>query len=379
MSEYQYYEFQAIDRPLTAKEMSELRSYSSRARITPTSFVNEYSWGDFKGDQDAWMDKYFDAFLYLANWGTHVVKLRLPARLLDVKTARQYCGAQRGSAREKNGRVVLTFVSEDEEGGDWEEGDGSLASLISVRAELSRGDLRALYLGWLVRAQSGVLDDDDLEPAVPAGLARLSASLESFAEFLRIDPDLIRVAASASAPLVDSEPTLDEIRAWLATLPASEKDDLLAQMITGAVSLAGEVVQRMRRERSARGGREVSFKRRTVAELLSAAEDAAAERRRLESERAATEKVRRERAAAAARAKYLEELAGMEPALWKRVGELVATKQPKSYDEAVVVLTDLRDLSARKDGSDFRGRLDVLRSEHAKKRTLIDRLQKAGL
>ncbi len=52
MSEFQYYEFQAIDRPLTAKEMSELRSYSTRARITTTSFVNHYEWGSFKGDAD---------------------------------------------------------------------------------------------------------------------------------------------------------------------------------------------------------------------------------------------------------------------------------------------------------------------------------------
>jgi len=87
MSEYQYYEFQAIDRPLKAREMSELRSYSTRVRITPTSFVNDYSWGSFKGDEDAWMEKYFDAFLYLANWGTHVLKLRLPSRLLDAATA----------------------------------------------------------------------------------------------------------------------------------------------------------------------------------------------------------------------------------------------------------------------------------------------------
>jgi len=42
MSEYQYYEFQAIDRPLTEEEMRELRSCSSRARIRPTSFVNSY-------------------------------------------------------------------------------------------------------------------------------------------------------------------------------------------------------------------------------------------------------------------------------------------------------------------------------------------------
>ena len=34
MSEYQYYEFQAIDRPLTDDEQKTLRRYSGRARIT---------------------------------------------------------------------------------------------------------------------------------------------------------------------------------------------------------------------------------------------------------------------------------------------------------------------------------------------------------
>jgi hypothetical protein len=40
MSEYQYYEFQALDRPLTQREMRELRKYSTRATITDTRFVN---------------------------------------------------------------------------------------------------------------------------------------------------------------------------------------------------------------------------------------------------------------------------------------------------------------------------------------------------
>ena len=40
MSEYQYYEFRAIDRPLTEEEMDELGALSSRAEITPTSFKN---------------------------------------------------------------------------------------------------------------------------------------------------------------------------------------------------------------------------------------------------------------------------------------------------------------------------------------------------
>ena len=81
MSEYQYYEFQAVDKPLTETQMAELRRLSTRAQITPTSFINSYSWGDFKGKPRALMEKYFDAFVYLANWGTHCFMLRLPRRL----------------------------------------------------------------------------------------------------------------------------------------------------------------------------------------------------------------------------------------------------------------------------------------------------------
>jgi hypothetical protein len=50
VSEYQYYEFLAVERPLTAAEQAEVRRFSSRARITATSFTNEYHWGDFSGD-----------------------------------------------------------------------------------------------------------------------------------------------------------------------------------------------------------------------------------------------------------------------------------------------------------------------------------------
>jgi hypothetical protein len=68
MSEFQYYEFRALDRSLTRREMRELRAISTRAKITPTSFVNTYEWGDLKGDPNRFMEKYFDAFVYVANW-----------------------------------------------------------------------------------------------------------------------------------------------------------------------------------------------------------------------------------------------------------------------------------------------------------------------
>jgi len=381
MSEYQYYEFQAIDRPLTENEMGQLRSCSTRARITPTSFVNEYSWGNFKGDEDAWMEKYFDAFLYLANWGTRVFKLRLPARLLDASTARAYCLGQSVFMHEKNGKIILTFMSEEEAGDDWVEGDGQLSSLISVRSELARGDLRALYLGWLLCAQSGDLQDNEIEPPVPAGLAQLSASLEGLVEFLRIDTDLLDAAATASPPLVSLEPQPAEVRGWVAKLPAAEKDDLLTRCMTSNDgSLATELVQRLRREREGdRGAGEAAARRRTVADLLRAGEQAAAERKRIAAEKAAQEKDRMERAAARARTRHLDQLAGREPVLWQKVESLIATKQPKSYDQAMELLVDLRDLAARKDAAGFQRRVEALRAAHARKPTLMERLHKLAL
>jgi hypothetical protein len=53
MSEFQSYEFVSLDRPLSEKEMSELRGISTRAEISPTRFWNEYQWGDLKADPAA--------------------------------------------------------------------------------------------------------------------------------------------------------------------------------------------------------------------------------------------------------------------------------------------------------------------------------------
>jgi hypothetical protein len=379
MSEYQYYEFQAIDRPLTAKEMSELRSYSTRARITPTSFINDYAWGSFKGSEDAWMEKYFDAFLYLANWGTHVLKLRLPSRLLDPAVAKGYCGGDSAFVREKGGKVILSFVSEDEEGGEWIEGEGHLSSLISLRAELARGDLRTLYLGWLLRAQSGELDHHETEPPLPPGLDQLSASLESLAEFLRIDGDLLHVAAETSPPISDAGIDRDEVRAWVGKLGTKEKDEIITSLMVDADhAQVVELLQRFLKKRSAANGG-LATTGRTVGQLLQAADAHATQRERIDAEKRAKEKARCEREAAIAREKHLDSLFGREKKLWAEVDNLVASKQPKNYDQAVKLLVDLRDLAARGKGGDFGLRIEALRQTHARKPSFMKRLKKSRL
>ena len=121
MSEYQYYEFQAIDKPLTGKDRQALRNLSTRARITSTSFVNEYHWGDFKGDPLKLMEKYFDAFLYFANWGTHWFMLRIPRKLIDVELAKNYCIGESATIYEKDDYLIFEFQVETEDYEDYYE------------------------------------------------------------------------------------------------------------------------------------------------------------------------------------------------------------------------------------------------------------------
>jgi hypothetical protein len=232
MSEYQYYEFLALDRPLTGAEQAEVREFSSRARITATRFSNEYHWGDFRGDPGELMRRYYDAHLYLTNWGTHRIMLRLPRVLLEERIAGQYTVDDQVTVSVTEEHVIIDMISEDEEG-EWEE--DSLSAIVGVRAELAAGDLRPLYLAWLAaygaweRDEDAFEDDDEdrPEPPVPAGLDSLTAAQSALADFLRLDRDLLEVAATASPLRSEVQDDPRALAAGIAGLPGEEKDRLL--------------------------------------------------------------------------------------------------------------------------------------------------------
>jgi hypothetical protein len=374
MSEYQYYEFQAIDRPLTRNQMAELRSFSTRARITATSFVNEYHWGSFKGDPDRWMDRYFDAFLYWANWGTRHLMLRLPARLLTPTAVEPYCDGRSLSYRVNGEHMILSFLSEPEDH-DWEEDGGELSSLILLRADLLRGDYRCLYLGWLLAVQNADVDDEATEPPVPPGLGDLNGSLQGLADFLRIDRDLVAAAAEASADRITTGIPRKTIVAQIAKLPTAEKDDFLVRLIEAEdANIVWEWKQRTLRDIA--GKQTGTQDPRTVSALLSRADTIRKERQRAEADRRAHEQAQREHELAQRRAAYMDSLTGKEDELWRKVEQLVATKQPKRYDGAVGILNDLSELAERHGGrSDFSRKLDKLCADHARKLTLIEKVR----
>ncbi len=163
MSEYQHYEFLALDKPLTEKQRAELRKLSSRAEITATRFVNEYNYGDFRGSPEKLMERYFDAFLYLANWGTRRLMFRLPRALLDAEVARRYCHTDAASVIETSDHVIISLYLDRDPDNYWVEADDRLGPMVQARSDLAAGDLRLLYLGWLLGAQWAGQDE---EPAV---------------------------------------------------------------------------------------------------------------------------------------------------------------------------------------------------------------------
>lgn len=279
MSEYQYYEFLAIDRPLDERQQAEVRELSTRARITATSFSNEYQWGNFRGDPHEMMERYYDAHLYVTNWGTHRVMLRLPRELLSLETAEPYCIEPNVTAWVSGEHLILDMTSEDDSG-EWDEGaEDSLSAIVGVRAELAVGDVRPLYLAWLAgygtwERDEDAFDDeeeDELEPPVPAGLGALTAPQRALADFLRLDADLLTVAAQGSLPLPRANDDPGKLTSWIKDLPPSDKDKLLYRVAEGhGARVQLELQHRFRGEHESTDDRP----RRSVAELLDAAAEA---------------------------------------------------------------------------------------------------------
>jgi hypothetical protein len=265
VSEYQYYEFLAVDRRLDEQQQAELRAISPRADITSASFVNEYHWDSFRGDPRKLMERYFDAFQYLTSWGTHQLMIRLPAQLLDLDTARRYCAGDKIRSWRHRDDVLIDLRCEAPPGDRGGTIETPLGAMIPIRADLATGDHRALYLAWLVAAQSE-LDDDEIEPPVPPVLGSLNCQLRALVDFLRVDENLLAVAASASDPRTLETPEVGSVK-WLQDLPDPDKDALLLRVIGGDPHVRCEMLQRIRKQQQGTLG----SGKRTVGELLAAA------------------------------------------------------------------------------------------------------------
>ncbi len=391
MSEYQYYEFQAVDRPLTPQQMDELRALSSRATITPNSFSNTYNFGSFRGDPQKLMETYFDAHVYVSNFGTVTFLLRLPRGVLPHDTITQYASDDALEWWITDAHTILEWRYDGEPPDDWVEGEGWMGRLLPIRDELVRGDYRALYIGWLSSAMGELWDadtdnadpeadgeDDSLEsrrePPVPAGLGSLTGSQAALVEFLEVDSDLLAVAAEASPALTANKVSDQSVDAWVSLLPEQELRTIVARIIRGeGPQIQAELQSRYHRSHSepaeSSRGAGAPGRGRTAGDLAARAVQAA--RKREQQEQDAREQKRR------------AHLAGLVPrfsALWATVNALAEEQKSSSYEKVCALLVDMRDAYAHAGhNADFDVELARFLEKHGRRTALARRLKEAGI
>lgn len=346
MSEYQYYEFLAIDRPLTPDETTQLRALSTRATITPVNFTNEHNWGDFKGSPDKLMQRYFDVHVYVANWMTAIFMVRLPKEALAEETAKAMEVPYILDLKATKTHWLITWSLEESENYDrlgMEDGRGWMARLAPVRDELLRGDLRSLYIGWLAAVTRKMMDDDKMEPLSVSGWGDLTAAQQALAEFLEVDPDLLSGAGIGSPAAQEAEVSRREMEKRIDSLPREEVNLVLKQLLEGK----GQQAERSVRNRFASWRRglqtgDTDAPRRTVGDLRQNAEKTLLIRlEKQERDRKQQEIKRREK-----RKAYLKNLSSDFPKAWASVKEPVERGSGRGYDEACRMLVDIAEAYA---------------------------------
>ncbi len=237
MSEYQHYEFQAIDRPLTSAEQNAVASLSSRVDPHPRKAIFTYSYSDFPANEVDIVAKYYDAMLYLANWGTKQLIFRFPSDLIDMDSVGQFYVDGCLTFHEYDGYVVINIFYDSEEPTGWIDEVNILDSLIPLREDILRGDYRSLYLAWLATTKyerrNGEIEE---EPYVPAGLKNLSPALEAFLNVFEIGRVELKIAQNESPDVVEMSDqaiqkvigalTQEEMVNWLIRLAQGEELNL---------------------------------------------------------------------------------------------------------------------------------------------------------
>lgn len=387
MSEYQYYDFRAIDAPLTAVQKAAVASLSSRSQVTNRRAQFTYNYGDFHGDVEQLMSDSFDMMLYVSNLGMQRLLFRLPKTFFDVGQCRDYFISDEID-HSNVGRYTLLDLNfnEDDNYSDWIEGEELLDDLLPLRDELMQGDYRVLYLAWLKTAEKalryGDIDIETPEPSVPAGLQDLSTAQQAFAKLIELDEVLIQTAAenSTSSRQSDFKP-----EAWLDHMLGGEKNAYLLRLCRNESNLSLSLHQDLKalylaHQARTKSGESSAAKRRSIGELL----DVYGSRQQVADEKAERQAAilaeKNRQIAVQKRGFYLDQLSGRKNAIWQHVDQLVQKGQAKSYDQAATHLSDLQALAEREgEAAEFKVNLQAVISKFERRRAFLDRLRSNNL
>jgi hypothetical protein len=374
MSEYQYYEFAAIDGPISDEGLRYARGCSSRAEVSRVRWQNTYTFGDFHGSVDTLL-KHYDAHFYIANWGTVRLGLALPKGAITPEALLPYL---RGGKRYEDtltikqiGNRLIVWWERNEEGGWFEAGgEGLIDELIAIREELMRGDYRALFLGWLADFNPEEWQDPKdgavLMPPIPAGLNQLSPALTKLIEHFPVEPDALAVAARLSH--ADTSQRVP-MAAVLEKLSVPELRASLARVAEGG---GQGVMAELNRLTYPRVQIPVAPAMRCTDLAAKALE---AQEARLKKE-AAAKTAKRERQLEQ-RKQQLASVFQRADSIWSGLDPLMDQKIASAYDQVTAQLQELRDAYAQAGSvGAFQQRLTGFRHRYSNRPAMLRRIER---
>ena len=373
MSEYQYYEFVAVDGPISDEGLRYAEGCSSRADVSRVHWRNVYNFGDFGGSVERLLQHY-DAHFYIANWGTVRFAVALPQGVLDLEAAEPYIRGHEQYENtltiKSNGARTIVWWERNEEGGwGWTEGEGLISRLVGIREELMRGDYRALFLGWLADFRPDEWRDPRdsavLVPPIPTGLDCLTPALQTVLEQFPVDRDALAVAAGqAQGGMPDRIPISDAVD----KLPVSDMKALLARVADGDGTRVMSELNRLTYPHIEPAAGEAM----TCVEFAAKAITVREARRKKEAKAAAAEK----RRAAKARRRHLESVMKRSDTIWTGLDPLMEEKIASAYDNVAAQLKELRDAYKQADSeSEFRVRLEAFRDRYSRRPAMMRRIK----
>lgn len=166
MSEYQYYEFCNLEKPLSKKVREYMRSLSSRAHVSSHGASYVYNYGDFRGSSEEILLKYFDVFFYISNWGTVNLMFKYPANKINFGEIKKFTKEDIIACEKHKDHVVVNIIIDNEDSG-WINGDEILPDLLPLYDELKAKDYRLFDIVMAIDNNvngSGELDIESLKP-----------------------------------------------------------------------------------------------------------------------------------------------------------------------------------------------------------------------
>ena len=247
MSEYQYYYFEAIDKPLTDQQQKELRKISTRAQINSRRFENEYNFGNLKADPLNLVKKYFDIHLYYANWGTRIIMFKVPRERIDFDLVKRYENCETFDICEIGRDLILQLTADRDDNDEWWEESLDIQKYTSLRDDLMEGDYRCLYIAWLAHLREVDENDGCDPPPRPVGMKNLTGTLRAFVDFMYLDEDTLTTALESASDNEPSLPTPKEIKDWVACLPDKDRQQIIVDLLQEKTT--AQIIQRELRNR----------------------------------------------------------------------------------------------------------------------------------